>query len=142
MRHCLDPDHVCRAAMIGETLAGWIGAQQSHGPKAWELHPLAVAPAFQRQGVGSALVADLERLLTARGVVTLWLGTDDEDGSTNLANVDLYVDVPARLAGAAPRRDHPLAFYRRLGFTVTGVIPDASGYGRPDILMAKRLITP
>jgi len=128
--------------MRGEALAGWIGAQQSHGPKAWELHPLAVVPAFQRQGIGSALVADLARLLAARGVVTLWLGTDDEDGSTNLSNVDLYDDVPTRLAKAEPRRDHPLSFYRRLGFTVTGVIPDANGYGRPDILMAKRLVAP
>jgi aminoglycoside 6'-N-acetyltransferase I len=137
---CLDPEHVCRAAMIGGTLAGWIGAQQSHGPKAWELHPLAVVPAFQRRGVGSALVADLERLLATRGVVTLWLGTDDEDGSTTLSNVDLYDDVPAHLAAAAPHRDHPLTFYRRMGFSVTGIIPDANGYGRPDILMAKRLI--
>lgn len=139
VRHCLDPEHVCRTAMIGETLAGWIGAQQSHGPRAWELHPLAVAPAFQRRGIGSALVADLERLLAARGVVTLWLGTDDEDGSTTLSNVDLYDDVLGRLAKAEPRRDHPLAFYHRLGFAVTGVIPDANGFGRPDILMAKRL---
>lgn len=137
--HCLAAEHVCRAAMIGDTLAGWIGAQQSHGPQAWELHPLAVAPPFQRRGIGSALVADLEQLLAARGVVTLWLGTDDEDGSTNLAHVDLYDDAPGWLARATPRRDHPLAFYRRLGFVVTGVIPDANGIGRPDILMAKRL---
>lgn len=142
VRHCLDPEHVSRAAMTGEALAGWISAQQSHGPKAWELHPLAVAPAHQRRGVGSALVADLERLLAARGVVTLWLGTDDEDGSTTLSDADLYDDVPGHLATAAARRRHPLAFYRRLGFTVTGVIPDANGCGRPDILMAKRLVVP
>lgn len=126
--------------MIGGTLAGWIGAQQSHGPQAWELHPLAVSPAFQRQGIGSALVADLERVLAARGVVALWLGTDDEDGSTTLSSIGLYDDVPGHLAKASTRRDHPLAFYRRLGFAVTGVIPDANGYGRPDILMAKRLL--
>ena len=34
---------------------------------------------------------------------------------------------------------HATGFYRRMGYTVIGVIPDANGKGKPDILMAKRL---
>lgn len=30
-----------------------------------------------------------------------------------------------------------LDFYRKLGFTTVGVVPDADGRGKPDILMAK-----
>ena len=35
--------------------------------------------------------------------------------------------------------DHAAGFYRRMGFEVVGLIPDASGPGKPDILMAKRV---
>jgi aminoglycoside 6'-N-acetyltransferase I len=32
---------------------------------------------------------------------------------------------------------HPYEFYQRLGYVIVGVIPDANGPGKPDILMAK-----
>ena len=41
--------------------------------------------------------------------------------------------------GAAPIYGHPFAFYRKLGFVLAGVLPDANGRGKPDIFMAKRL---
>jgi aminoglycoside 6'-N-acetyltransferase I len=37
---------------------------------------------------------------------------------------------------------HPMSFYRALGFVVTGVVPDANGRGRPDILMSRRIARP
>jgi aminoglycoside 6'-N-acetyltransferase I len=37
---------------------------------------------------------------------------------------------------------HPFEVYRRLGYEVVGVIPDANGFGRPDIYMAKSLRGP
>jgi len=30
-------------------------------------------------------------------------------------------------------------FYRRLGYTILCVLPEANGFGRHDILMAKRI---
>ena len=36
-------------------------------------------------------------------------------------------------------RRHPFQFYRKLGYVVTGVMPDANGRGRPDIYMSKAL---
>ncbi len=120
-------------------LLGWAGAIEGYDGHAWELHPLAVHPDFQRQGVGAALVRDVEQLLAQRGVTTLYLGTDDESGQTNLAGEDLYPDVLQRLGSLRNLGRHPSAFYKKLGYSVVGVIPDANGPGKPDILMAKRL---
>lgn len=118
---------------------GWIGGAARYGGNVWELHPLVVDPRHQRQGIGSALVADLEDEARRRGALTLWLGTDDEDDMTSLAGVDLYPDVFGHLARIRNLRDHPYEFYRKQGFTVVGVLPDANGVGKPDIFMAKRL---
>jgi aminoglycoside 6'-N-acetyltransferase I len=71
--------------------------------------------------------------------LTLWLGTDDTDGRTSLAGQDLYADLWEQLRCIRNLADHPFSFYLRLGFSVVGVVPDANGFGRPDILMAKRV---
>ena len=36
-------------------------------------------------------------------------------------------------------RDTSVEFYRKLGYAIIGVVPDANGRGRPDIYMSKRL---
>ena len=54
--------------------------------------------------------------------------------------MDLYVDVPAAIRDLKKLRgEHPYEFYRRLGFHVTGFLPDANGPGKPDIFFAKRI---
>ena len=140
----LQPGHVSRVAVDdNENVIGWIAAVPQYGEPphvtGWELHPLVVDPAHQGQGVGRALVADLERQLAARGAVTLFLGTDDEDGSTSLSGVDLYDDLFAPVRAIRNLNRHPYEFYQKCGFAIVGVIPDANGLGRPDILLAKRL---
>ena len=59
-----------------------------------------------------------------------------------LGNADLYQDLPRQLAEARDLGGHPLEFYRRVGFTIVGVLPDANGPGRPDIFLAKRVAHP
>jgi aminoglycoside 6'-N-acetyltransferase I len=109
----------------------------------WELHPLAVAPHVQGRGIGRALVERLEQEVRSRGGLTICLGTDDVTGRlTSVGGVDLYPGVLAKLEGLQQVRRHPFAFYVRVGFEVVGVIPDANGFGKPDILMAKRVTLP
>ena len=82
---------------------------------------------------------DLEAILTARGALTLWAGSDDLAGETSLGGVDLYSTLPEAFGAVHSWGKHPLPFYRRLGFQIIGVMPDANGPGRPDIFLGKRL---
>lgn len=123
-------------------ILGWIGGIEQYDGHVWELHPLVVDPSQQGRGIGRALVVALEARVRERGGLTLMLGTDDEIGQTSLAGADLYPDVWSHLATIRNLRRHPYGFYQRLGFVIIGVIPDANGFGKPDILMAKSLREP
>ena len=132
-------DRSALAALDGEALVGWIGLIRTY-PQAFELHPIAVDPDRQRQGVGAALVRALEALAQSEGALTLYLGADDDFGGTSLFGADPFPDLLASLARIETRGvRHPLGFYRKLGFVLAGLIPDANGAGKPDILLAKRL---
>ncbi len=130
-------------AMRGGRVLGWIGALPAYDDHVWEMHPLVVAPAAQRQGIGRALVAHLEDAARSAGVMTIMLGTDDEDERTTASQYDdLYAHLPgvlAQITSRDPLNLHPVDFYRRCGYTVVGVVPDANGHRKPDILMAKRI---
>jgi aminoglycoside 6'-N-acetyltransferase I len=58
---------------------------------------------------------------------------------TTLSDIDLYADLPTHLASVRNLKQHPYEFYQRLGYTIVGVVPDANGIDKPDILMAKRV---
>ena len=73
------------------------------------------------------------------GAITLYLGADDVFGGTNLFGVDVYPNVLERIAAIRNLRAHPYEFYQKCGFVVVGIIPDANGFGKPDIFMAKRV---
>jgi aminoglycoside 6'-N-acetyltransferase I len=140
VRESFGPGRISRVAVDEEgTVLGWIGGISNYHGHAWELHPLVVGAERRRQGIGRALVQDLERLVREQGATTLYLGTDDEDNMTSLAGKDLYPDVSKNFANIRNLRQHPYEFYQKLGFVIVGLIPDANGPGKPDILMAKRV---
>jgi aminoglycoside 6'-N-acetyltransferase I len=141
VREANDSERVARVALDADsrTVLGWIGGiSRDHG-RVWELHPLVVANSVRRRGVGRALVADPEARVAERGGLTLMLGTDDEDDQTTLSGVNLYDELPRRIGTVRNLKMHPFEFYQRVGFTIIGVVPDANGRGKPDILMAKRI---
>jgi aminoglycoside 6'-N-acetyltransferase I len=118
---------------------GWIGGIEEYNGHVWELHPLVVRGDCRRRGIGRALVLDLEEQVRLRGGLTIYLGTDDENNRTSLGGVDLYPQVLNHASQIKNLREHPFEFYQKLGFVITGVVPDANGFGKPDILMAKRV---
>ena len=140
VQQMLAPERICRVALAANgAVLGWIGGIPEYDGNVWELHPLVVAPAQQRRGVGRALVEDFERQCAARGGWTIRLGSDDENNQTSLGGLDVYPDVLGQVAAIRNLREHPYAFYQKLGFSIVGIIPDANGFGKPDILLAKRI---
>lgn len=140
VQEMLESNRICRAAMDEQgNLLGIIGGIPSYDGFVWELHPLAVQPANQGQGVGRALVNDLEEQVRAKGALTVTLGSDDEDGMTSLSDTDLYENLWDKIRQIRNLKGHPFEFYQKLGYVITGVVIDANGIGKPDILMSKRV---
>lgn len=140
VREMLAVDRILRVALDAEgNLMGWIGGIPQYDGHVWELHPLVVKPELQAKGVGKALVLDFEEQVRTRGALTITLGTDDEDNQTSLSNIDLYADTWRKINEISNLNRHPYEFYKKMGYTITGVMPDANGIGKPDILMSKRI---
>jgi aminoglycoside 6'-N-acetyltransferase I len=136
----LESQRICRAAVDEKgDLLGIIGGIPGYDGHVWELHPLAVQPFAHGRGIGRALVEDLEDQVRLKGALTITLGSDDEDGMTSLANVDLYENLWEKIRDIRNLKHHPFEFYQKMGYIITGVVPDANGIGKPDILMAKRI---
>jgi aminoglycoside 6'-N-acetyltransferase I len=136
----LEADQICRVAIDEQgNLLGIIGGIPGYDGHVWELHPLAVQPILQGQGIGRALVEDFEEQVRLRGGLTITLGSDDEDNMTSLSNVDLYENTWEKIQNIRNSKNHPFTFYQKIGYVITGVVPDANGRGKPDILMSKRV---
>ena len=133
------PERLSLVALGAGSVLGWIGGIRQYRGHVWELHPIVVRSDRWGQGIGRALVGELEARVRDLGAETLWLGTDDEIHQTTLSSVDLYPDPLAHAARLRNLRGHPYEFYQRLGFVIVGVLPDANGFGKPDIFMAKRV---
>lgn len=133
--------HVSRVALDEDgTVLGWIAGISQYDGHVWEMHPLVIRVSHQGKGIGRALVTDLEERVKESGGLTIILGTDDENHQTTLAGVNLFPNVWEHITHIRNLKHHPYEFYQKLGYVIVGVIPDANGPGKPDILMAKSLV--
>lgn len=89
---------------------------------------------------GKLLVNALEVEVSKRGGITIYLGTDDESNSTSLSNTDIYQNTYDKISNVNNLNRHPFEFYLKCVYKTVGIIPDANGYGKPDIMMAKRMV--
>jgi D-alanine-D-alanine ligase len=110
------PDYLARGAVLDGRLVGWI----CWGPTpctlgTFDLYWMAVDPAAQGTGVGSALITDMEQRLAGVG--------------------RLIVVETAGRADYAPTR----AFYEARGYRVAAVIPDFYAPGDAQVIYAKTL---
>jgi len=141
IKQTLTVHHISRVLLTEDDKPlGWIAGHTAYDGNVWELHPLIVRNEYQGLGYGRLLLLDFEEQVLRRGGITVMLGTDDEIGRTSLYGRDLYPKLAQNIHRIKNIRRHPFEFYQKMGYTVTGVIPDANGLGKPDILMCKRLI--
>ncbi len=135
-----EAERICRTAIDEQgNLIGIIGGIPQYDGNVWELHPLAVQPNMQGKGVGKALIEDFEEQVKSRGGLTITLGSDDEDNMTSLSNVDLYENLWDKVKNIHNLKGHPYEFYQKMGYVITGIVIDANGIGKPDILLSKRV---
>ena len=140
VKDSLGSERISRVAIDDRgNLIGWIGGIMKYDGNVWEMHPLVVDKNFQRKGIGRLLVEDFESRVREKGGQTVLLGTDDENYSTTIGGVDIYPDIYEKIKEIKNIGNHPFEFYQKIGYTIVGVIPEANGYGKPDILMAKRV---
>jgi len=134
------PQNIMLAAMEDGHVIGFGGLLPQYDGKVYELHPLVVRADQRKNGIGKRLIEALEEKALEHGANTIYLGSDDEspNGETSFANVDLYDNLPQKIETFNPGT-HPSAFYMKMGYKVVGVIPDANGIGKPDIVLAKRI---
>lgn len=138
----LEAERIFRVAVDDNgNLLGIIGGIPQYDGHVWELHPLAVQPSAQGRGIGKALVEDFEEQVRQRGGLTITLGSDDEDDMTSLSGVDLYENLWDKVRDVRNFKRHPFEFYQKMGYVITGIVPDANGVGKPDIIMSKRITT-
>lgn len=139
VKESLAENRISRAAVDeNENVLGWIGAIHEYA-LVWELHPLVVRAKMQGKGTGTALVKDLETQVKERGGLVIKLGTDDEANQTSIGGIELYPNVWEKISTIKNLKRHPFEFYQKLGYEITGIVPDANGFGKPDILMCKRV---
>jgi aminoglycoside 6'-N-acetyltransferase I len=122
------------------TVLGWVGGISQYRGHVWELHPLVVRVSAQGKGIGRALVTDLEERVKERGGLTVMLGSDDVTEQTTLAGINLFPNICEHLAHIKNLKHHPYEFYQKLGYVIIGLVPDANGLGKPDILLAKSMV--
>jgi len=136
---CLEEGKIALIAQLGEQVVGFAGAMPRYGVTGWELHPIVVDASARRHGVGRALLRELETRVADRGGIVLYAGSDDEFGQTSLSNCDLYDGLWEKVRNLSNPGGHAIGFYMRCGYRLVGVMPDANGYGKPDLYLAKRL---
>lgn len=137
---CMGEDRIGYVALGTDgSVMGWVGAIRAYNGRVWELHPLCVDVTRRGHGIGRALIERLEQEVARLKGLTIYLGTDDENDLTSLAGQDMYADTWEQIKNIKNNGRHPFSFYEKLGFKIVGVVPDANGYGKPDIMMAKRV---
>ena len=137
VNECIEDENICIGIKIDGQLIGWVGLRPLY-EKTWELHPMAVSPGFQGKGYGKILLEELERSARQKGIIGIFAGSDDETNKTSLSEREITSEnIFEEIKKIKNHAKHPFEFYIKCGYTIIGLIPNANGPNKPDILLWK-----
>ena len=139
VQECMADDMIMLAAMEEDNLVGWVGARPQYDGNVWELHPLVINKKYRGRGIGTKLVKALESEISNMGGLTIYCGSDDEDFQTSLSEFDIYNNLWDKIKNIENYKNHPYEFYQECGFQIIGIMPDANGRRKPDIILGKKI---
>ena len=120
-----------------DNVLGWICGSETYNEHIWEIQPLVVRREYHNYGIGRELISKFEKMASMRDGRTIILGTQND--GTSLEGVDVYDDIAGNIKNIKNITHNVYEFYLKCGFKIVGLIPDAGGFGKTDILMAKRI---
>jgi len=128
------------ALIDNEKIIGWGGILPSYQGNVYEIHPMVIKNSYQNKGYGGLLLKHLEDKARSLGGLTIYAASDDEfeDRKSSLRGIDGYKDIYDKMKTFDPK-NHPARFYIKYGYQLIGLMPDANGIGKHDLILGKRL---
>ncbi|HGK7400531.1 TPA: aminoglycoside 6'-N-acetyltransferase AAC(6')-Iaf [Citrobacter freundii] len=137
VEECIEHPNICLGICLDDKLIGWTGLRPMYD-KTWELHPMVIKTEYQGKDFGKVLLRELETRAKGRGIIGIALGTDDEYQKTSLSMIDINErNIFDEIENIKNINNHPYEFYKKCGYMIVGIIPNANGKRKPDIWMWK-----
>ena len=129
--------NICIGLKIDNELIGWVCLSPMY-EKTWELHPMVIKTEFQGKGYGKILLNELERIAREMGIIGIILSSGEETNKTSLSEKEIIGEkIIGEIEKIKNYKNHPYEFYIKCGYSIYGLIPNAYGLNKPDIMLWK-----
>jgi aminoglycoside 6'-N-acetyltransferase I len=137
VKECIKEPNICIGIKLKDEILGWAGLRPMY-KKTWELHPMVIKAEFQGKNYGKELLKEIEKIAYMNGIIGIVAGSDDETNSTSLSEKEINGEnIFEEIKKIKNYKKHPYEFYRKNGYYIVGVIPNANGQNKPDIWLWK-----
>jgi len=137
VKECIKGSNICIGIKLENKLIGWAGLRPMY-EKTWELHPMVIKQEFQGKKYGQKLLNELENIAYKNGIIGIVAGSDDETNSTSLSDKEINGEnIFEEIKCIKNYKKHPFEFYKKCGYNIIGIIPNANGQNKPDIWLWK-----
>jgi aminoglycoside 6'-N-acetyltransferase I len=137
VEECTAEPNICIGIKLENELIGWVGIRQMY-EITWELHPMVIKKEYQGKGYGKKLLKQIEKTANENGIIGLVAGSDDETNRTSLSEKEITGEnIFDEIKSIKNNKKHPFEFYTKCGYSIIGIIPNANGQNKPDILLWK-----
>ena len=114
---CWDPRNMPEYAIIGDN---------------------CIASKYKGKGYGKILLTELENIAYEKGIIGIMAGSDDQNFKTSLSDKDITENnIFEEIKNIKNYDNHPYEFYKKCGYSIVGIIPNANGVNKPDIWLWK-----